>query len=137
MSDYLLDLSTVHVRQKISIDDEPHEMKNWDDFGMLDISYFQTVGQKVQKMGSGDLTEKQIAEVTQMVNKMIDMIFVDLPANVQGRLVDWQKLKIIEAFTVAVTPKEGGEAAKLDGPLTGENSSPDSAATTAETPNAG
>jgi len=137
MKDNLLDLSTIHQRPTITIDGTRYGLKTWDDFGLLDVTYFQEVGKKALGMGN-TITDEEVPEVAEMINGMIDKIVVDLPASVRDKLTDWQKIKIIEVFSEAVTPQEGsGEAATQENPSTGENSSPDSKTDMEETPSAG
>lgn len=135
MSDYLLDLSTIHEHPKIRIDGKLYEMLTGDDLGIRDIAEFQAIAKSAEKLQDGDLSPDEAGEIAIMIDGMIRSITVGLPDNLREKLTDFQKIKIIEVFSDAVTEQTGRTATAKKS--TGEKSSPASNDSMAATPRTG
>lgn len=97
----LLDLETAETeRPFLTIDAKKYDVNTTDDLGITALAKISAIGKRIAKiMGKGDLTEADASEAQKNMTLVVNLIVVDLPADIEAKLKDGQKMAIINAFT--------------------------------------
>lgn len=142
MADTLLDLTTIVEKFHIRIDGAPHILAHPDALTLAQTMRMDAIRPRMIELlnsfRSGELTPDQEIELGQLLDRGCRVI-LDAPAVVHDRLVDTQRISILEAF-ITLRPRQNGQttgATEMALPLTGSTSSPDSNASTTALPTGG
>lgn len=102
MSTRILTLDTLAARPTISIDGVDYAMQTADDFGLADIARMQRMQNDLNGvLNRDDLTDSEIARLAGLLAELTALVLPGLPAEVDARLKDGQRLAIIRAFREA------------------------------------
>lgn len=95
----LLDLSTLTERKQITIDGVAFEMRDPDEFSILDNHRFARMGKRLDALMNKDaLSEAEEKELADTLDRLAQKI-LDAPDSVHARLRDNHRLQIIRTFT--------------------------------------
>jgi hypothetical protein len=100
-------------RDFINIDGVKCELRNADELSLEALAQIMKLAKDVEAR-SGTVDEPTIEDMeiaARFASETLDLIMVDLPADVKARLRNDQKIKIIVAFTSVVAPKSRARAA--------------------------
>lgn len=118
MGKSVLTLDTIEPdRDFIAIDGKPFYLRADDELSTSGIAKVRRLAKRVSAGLSDDATDEQIAEMDGYADKILDVLVIDLPAEMKGRLNSAQKLQIVSAFMTAASSKRAGATA--GNPITG------------------
>lgn len=103
----ILDLSTLAPeRPFLTIDGERYELAMPDDFGFVELAHFERLMRECDELQTqGDeaipVTQDVAARLSVVLSEATSLV-LKAPPEVQSKLSDWHRLRVIEAFTPAV-----------------------------------
>lgn len=108
----LLDLSTTgEVKRKhLTIDGTPYEIRDKDELTLDQQQQFTHFSKYFPKYLEEEADVSEHTKAKMLLNNCLNLICVDLPAKIRGKLTDNQKYDIFKAFGEANSPD--GEAKK-------------------------
>lgn len=114
MGKVLLNLDTLVVRPKISIDGRPFEILSPEELPVLTSHLLASKGARMEKLTmTAELGEDEEAELTSLVYEISDVIMGPVPADVRDKLSEAQRISVIEAFSTLLLKNKAGTAAAL------------------------
>ncbi len=143
-SKHLLDLSTLEPeRPTIAVDGISYEMAVREDFGLLEQARYNRLQREADAIRDkgDDAAEDDALQMAGILDQIVALLVPHLPTDLRAKLRDQQKWSILAAFGKAAEERNPQQTATNPQPLppttTGEKSSPDSSASTADIPPTG
>jgi hypothetical protein len=100
----VLNLDTLIVREHITIDGQPYELRNADEFSVVDAHRLGRKGVRLdQLMTSAELTPDEEMELAGLLDALCKSV-LDAPEAVHKTLRDAQRSAIFQAFTELSLP---------------------------------
>jgi hypothetical protein len=134
MGTKVLTLDTMEPdRDFIAVNGKPYYLRGDEELSLRQIGRIRrSTRVMAEKIGQLDTaTDEEIAEIEKLVDEMLGLIVIELPAELLGKLNVTQKYQIVSAFTTAASRKRAGAKAEGNGSQpTSEDSLPASAAST-------
>jgi hypothetical protein len=130
----IIGLDTIEPdRDFIAIDEKPYSLRSEEELSLRQLARVRrsalVIVEKTRKLDTA--TDEEMAETEGLIDGVIGLIVIDLPAELLGKLNLTQKYKIVTAFmTAASQRKAGAKAGEKGGLPTTEDSLPASAAST-------
>jgi len=122
----ILNIITEVERRVVMIDNEKCELKNIDEFDLIDYVWMTSVGGKFAGIAEEKLTKKKANELTKEVDTLIDKVLIAEP-EVKRKLSFNHKRQIMTFFLTGIREEN----------TTNTESSPDSSDSTEVTPDNG
>lgn len=113
---YVLDLSTVEpARPLIRIDGQTYELALVSDFGLVQRARLQRLQKQVQDLARDqadrdDVSEDDAQALIDALDRVVQLVVREMPADLLKRLDEGQKVAIVEAFSKATGMKSPGTA---------------------------
>ena len=139
----MLDLETLVVRPKISIDDKMYELPSHDELSIFEHHRLGAQGRKLEAlMKKEDLSDEDGQELNLAMQQISDIVLKFLPEDIRAKLSDHQRFQVWEIFSLLPLRKRMQAMAALRDSIaaqatTGAKSSPASNGTTEATPSSG
>jgi hypothetical protein len=114
MSGVLLNLDTLVVRPRISINGKSYEILSPDELPVLTSHLLASKGKRMEAlMNQAALADEEQDELCSVVCALSDTIMEPVPAAIREKLSDPQRFAVIEAFSTLLLTTKAGTAAAL------------------------
>lgn len=101
----LLSLETESTRETVIIDGKEYRLTPVDGFSIIDQQKWQYQGTKLKELGQAEsISEEEAGEMEELVGSLFKGIAGDIPPEVQDKIKFMSRLKLINAYFLAVGP---------------------------------
>jgi hypothetical protein len=112
MGKSVLSLDTLEPdRDFIDIDGKPFYLRSDDELSLAEVAKIRRLAKKVNDGMAETATDEQLMQVEGYADSVLDILVVDLPAEMKGKLKSNQKFQIVTAFTTAASSRRAGAMA--------------------------
>lgn len=131
------DRPTIRIKTRTDRIGKLYEMATVEDLSLKSQQTLVTYGEKMQKLGTGEMTGKKFAELVPLFHRVMRIALPDCPDDVLNELSPDHCKAVIDVFTQASQPPSAAAEATADQPPTGDSSLPDSNGSTEDHPTPG
>ena len=114
MTQPLLDLDTLIVRQGILIDGVRYEIMSPDELSVLDSHRFSIWGRRIEDLSKlPEPSTDELSELEELYELVSRAVFVDIPDAVFAKLSGTQKVQVVDVFIVLLLRSKLGAAGAM------------------------